>query len=72
MPAHPCAGRRLARRRYPPAGLKSGAAATIQGMRINMRMCFFASLLDCDDFGGDLALTRVVKPEVHVEGQKTS
>lgn len=35
-------------------------------------VCFFASLLDCDDFGGDLALTRVVKPEVHAEGQKTS
>jgi len=25
-----------------------------------------------DDFGGDLALTRVVKPEVHAEGQMTS
>jgi hypothetical protein len=35
-------------------------------------LCFFASLLNYDDFGGDLALTRVVKPEVHAEGQKTS
>jgi hypothetical protein len=53
-------------------GLKSGVAATIHEMRTSTGMCFFASLLDCNDFGGDLALTRVVKPEVHAEGQKTS
>jgi len=36
-------------------------------------MCFFTILLDFTRyFGGDLALTRVVKPEVHAEGQTTS
>ena len=37
------------------------------------RLRIFTILLDFVlDFGGDLALTRVMKPEVHAEGQTTS